>query len=38
VARAIADVAARFGTVHVLVNNAGIAGANKPKHELTGSA
>lgn len=35
VARAIADVAARFGAVHVLVNNAGIAGANKPTHELT---
>lgn len=35
VARAIADVAARFGAVNVLVNNAGIAGANKPTHELT---
>ena len=35
VARAIADVAARSGAVHVLVNNAGIAGVNKPTHELT---
>ena len=34
-ARAIADVAARSGAVHVLVNNAGIAGVNKPTHELT---
>ncbi|QNP40421.1 SDR family NAD(P)-dependent oxidoreductase [Lysobacter solisilvae (ex Woo and Kim 2020)] len=35
VARAIDAVAARFGAVHVLVNNAGIAGASKPTHELT---
>lgn len=35
VARATDDVAARFGAVHVLVNNAGIAGANKPTHEIT---
>lgn len=35
VARDIADVAARSGAVHVLVNNAGIAGVNKPTHELT---
>jgi NAD(P)-dependent dehydrogenase (short-subunit alcohol dehydrogenase family) len=32
---AIDAVAARFGGVHVLVNNAGIAGANKPTHELS---
>lgn len=32
---AIDDVAAAFGRVDVLVNNAGIAGANKPTHELT---
>lgn len=32
---AIDAVAARFGNVHVLVNNAGIAGASKPTHELS---
>lgn len=31
----IDEVVAHFGAVHVLVNNAGIAGANKPTHELT---
>ena len=35
VCEAIDDVAAQFGAVHVLVNNAGIAGANKPTHEIT---
>jgi NAD(P)-dependent dehydrogenase (short-subunit alcohol dehydrogenase family) len=32
---AIDAVAAHFGGVHVLVNNAGIAGPNRPTHELT---
>src|SRR5687768_5431225 len=27
--------AAHFGALHVLVNNAGIAGPNRPTHELT---
>ncbi len=35
VERAINGAAARFGHVDVLVNNAGIAGPNKPTHELT---
>ena len=35
VARAIDEAAARFGGVHVLVNNAGIAGSTKPTHEIT---
>ncbi|MFC5568648.1 SDR family NAD(P)-dependent oxidoreductase [Lysobacter yangpyeongensis] len=35
VASAIDAVAARFGGVYVLVNNAGIAGASKPTHEIT---
>lgn len=35
VAAAVTEVAARFGAIHVLVNNAGISGANKPTHELT---
>ena len=29
------EVAAKFGKITILVNNAGIAGANKPTHELT---
>ena len=32
---AITAVAERFGAIHVLVNNAGIAGPNKPTHELS---
>jgi NAD(P)-dependent dehydrogenase (short-subunit alcohol dehydrogenase family) len=32
---AIDEVAAHFGALHVLVNNAGIAGINKPTHEVT---
>ena len=35
VAQAIDAVAARFDGLHVLVNNAGIAGANKPTDQLT---
>jgi len=35
VARVFAEVAASFGGIDVLVNNAGIVGANKPTHELT---
>ena len=35
VSAAMDAVAARFGGMHVLVNNAGIAGANKPTHELS---
>ncbi len=32
---AIDEAAAHFGALHVLVNNAGIAGINKPTHEVT---
>ena len=32
---AIDGVASHYGAVHVLVNNAGIAGVNKPTHEVT---
>jgi len=35
VERVFGEVAAAFGGLDVLVNNAGIAGANKPTHELT---
>lgn len=35
VKRVLDEVAATFGSLTVLVNNAGIAGANKPTHELT---
>ena len=32
---AMDEAATHFGALHVLVNNAGIAGANKPTHEIT---
>jgi NAD(P)-dependent dehydrogenase (short-subunit alcohol dehydrogenase family) len=35
VARVLNEVAAHFGSLNVLVNNAGVAGANKPTHEIT---
>jgi NAD(P)-dependent dehydrogenase (short-subunit alcohol dehydrogenase family) len=35
VSRVFAGVKARFGPITVLVNNAGIAGPNKPTHELS---
>jgi NAD(P)-dependent dehydrogenase (short-subunit alcohol dehydrogenase family) len=35
VASVINEAAAHFGSLTVLVNNAGISGANKPTHELT---
>ncbi|MCR5875522.1 glucose 1-dehydrogenase [Phenylobacterium sp. J426] len=35
VQRVIGEIAQRFGGLHILVNNAGVAGANKPTHELT---
>jgi len=35
VKKALDEVADTFGSLTVLVNNAGIAGANKPTHELT---
>lgn len=35
VRRVVGEVSDRFGALHVLVNNAGIAGANRPTDELT---
>ena len=35
VGRVITEVVAHFGRLDVLVNNAGVSGANKPTHELT---
>jgi NAD(P)-dependent dehydrogenase (short-subunit alcohol dehydrogenase family) len=35
VARVVNEAVAHFGKLNVLVNNAGISGANKPTHELT---
>ena len=32
---AIGEIVKHFGAIHVLVNNAGIAGTNKPTHEIT---
>lgn len=33
--RVFADIAREFGAINVLVNNAGIAGVNKPTHQIT---
>jgi len=35
VSRVVGEVAAHFGRLDVLVNNAGVSGANKPTHEIT---
>lgn len=35
VERVMSEAAAHFGAIDVLVNNAGVSGANKPTHEIT---
>jgi NAD(P)-dependent dehydrogenase (short-subunit alcohol dehydrogenase family) len=35
VARVVGEVAAHFGRIDILINNAGVSGANKPTHEIT---
>src|SRR5579883_1266153 len=35
VAAVFADIHKRFGRIDILINNAGIAGVNKPTHEIT---
>lgn len=35
VQRTLAAIAGRYGGIHILVNNAGVAGADKPPHEIT---
>jgi NAD(P)-dependent dehydrogenase (short-subunit alcohol dehydrogenase family) len=35
VSNAFSNIAREFGSINILVNNAGIAGANKPTHEIT---
>lgn len=35
ISRVIGDVVSEFGALNVLVNNAGVSGANKPTHEVT---
>ena len=37
VRRELQEIVARFGRINILVNNAGIAGTNKPTHELAES-
>ena len=35
VQRTLTAIAEQYGAIHILVNNAGIAGADKPPHEIT---
>ncbi|MHB1347527.1 MAG: SDR family NAD(P)-dependent oxidoreductase [Candidatus Humimicrobiaceae bacterium] len=35
IARVFSEVESKFGKINILVNNAGIAGVNKPTHEIT---